>query len=67
MACACDSEGKVPSLYYLSVMLCAAVGTVTGAVDGMDVGVGPVKRVCGCTVSGVVSVVLDGGVHSGQT
>ena len=67
MACACDSEGKVPSLY-LSVMLCAAVGTATGAVDGMEMGVGPVKRICfGCTVSGVVPVVLDGGVHPGQT
>ena len=65
MACACESEGKVPSLY-LSGMLCAASGIVAGAVAGMEVGVGPVKRVCGCTVSGVVSVVLDGGVHSGQ-
>ena len=70
MACACVSEGKVPSLY-LSVMLCVAVGTATGAVDGIEMGVGPVELVkrmcCGCTVSGVVPVVLDGGVHPGQT
>ena len=69
MDCACVSEGKVPSPY-LSVMLRGAVGTATGAVGGIVLGVGPVelvKRICfGCTVSGVVPAVLDGGVHPGQ-